>query len=443
MIALHRLSVTGAAGAIARGETTSEALVSACLEQVAQRDAEVQAWAYIDPDYALAQARAADQAVEDGKLLGPLHGVPFGIKDIIDTADMPTENGSPYFRGRRPTTDAACVAALRAAGAVIMGKTVTTELATLTPPKTRNPLNLNHTPGGSSSGSAAGIAAGMMPGALATQTGGSVIRPASYCGIYALKPTFGRISRTGVLLQSHSLDTIGVYGRSVEDLALITDCLSLYDPRDPAMKPQGVSQIRTTSNEPPPVQPTLAFVKSPAWESTDTATRDAFTALVSRLGTQCETCDIPVLDAVSAWQITVQLAENTAYYGPLANRAGDAFSTGLRERLTQGARLSAADYIQAVSGRDGACAAVEAVLERYDALLMPAATGPAPADLGTTGNPTFNGMWTYLGMPAVTLPLLTVDGMPLGVQLIGARGNDGRLLRTAKWLERHLKLSAE
>ncbi|MGE8942454.1 amidase [Leptospira interrogans] len=441
MTELHTLSVAAAAAAIARNEITSKALVAACLEQVRKRDADVQAWAYLDPDQALAQARAADAAQRAGKVLGPLHGVPFGIKDIIDTADMPTECGSAYFQGRRPSSDAACVAALRSAGAVIMGKTVTTELATLTPPKTRNPHNLQHTPGGSSSGSAAGLASGMFPGALATQTGGSVIRPASYCGIYALKPTFGMISRTGVLLQSHSLDTIGVYGRGIEDLALAADCLTAYDSREPAMKPGEPLHLLATTRQPVSTDPTLAFVASPAWDLTDGATREVFSAFISQLGARCEAVDVPILRSAMTWQGTVQSAENAAYYGPLLEVRPDAFTAGLRERLEAGARVRAIDYIRAVNHRDTAATAVENVLARYAAIVMPASPGPAPADLNTTGNPAFNAMWTYLGLPAVTLPLLKVNGMPLGVQLIAARGSDGHLLRTAQWLAQRLGLA--
>ena len=441
MTELHTLSVTAAAAAIARNEITSEALVASCLDQVRKRDADVQAWAYLDPDRALAQARSADAAQRDGNVLGPLHGVPFGIKDIIDTADMPTECGSAYFYGRRPSSDAACVAALRGAGADIMGKTVTTELAPLTPPKTRNPHNLQHTPGGSSSGSAAGLASGMFPGALATQTGGSVIRPASYCGVYALKPTFGMISRSGVLLQSHSLDTIGVYGRSIEDLALVADCLTAYDPRDPAVKPGEPSRLLATTRQSVSAEPTLAFVASPAWDLTDDATRTTFSAFVSQLGARCEPVDVPILRSAMTWHGTIQSAENAAYYGPLLEERPDAVTAGLRERLEAGSRVRAIDYINAVSRRDNAAAAVEDVLSRYAAIVMPASPGPAPANLNTTGNPAFNAMWTYLGMPAVTLPLLTVNGMPLGVQLIAARGADGPLLRTAQWLTRHVGLA--
>ena len=223
---------------------------------------------------------------KEGKGVGPLHGVPVGIKDIIDTADMPTENGCRAHKGRQPTADAACVTALRRAGAVIMGKTVTTELATFTPGKTRNPRNPEHTPGGSSSGSAAAVAAGMVPAALGTQTVGSVIRPGAFCGIYGLKPTYGVIPRTGVLTQAPSLDTVGVYGRSVEDLALLADALQGHDERDPASLVSSRPRLLATATEDWPLAPLFAFVKTHAWGDADPSTHEAFGELVEELGGQ-------------------------------------------------------------------------------------------------------------------------------------------------------------
>ena len=229
---LTALDAAGAADAIRKGETTSEALVGACLDRIAERDGEVQAWAHLDPERARAQARDMDAVQRSGGAMGPLHGVPIGIKDIFDTADLPTQYGCPIFDGFRPKKDATCVTLLRAAGAVILGKTVTTELALLTPAKTRNPCNLAHTPGGSSAGSAAAVAARMVPAALGSQTAGSVIRPASFCGVYGFKPTLGLVPRAGVLMQSHTLDTVGVLASSVDDLALLTDCMIAFEAGD-------------------------------------------------------------------------------------------------------------------------------------------------------------------------------------------------------------------
>jgi Asp-tRNA(Asn)/Glu-tRNA(Gln) amidotransferase A subunit family amidase len=434
---LAALTATQAVDAIRKGEITSEELTKACLDRIAAREETVQAWVYLDREYALAQARAADEQRREGKGTGPLQGVPVGIKDIIDTADMPTQNGSPIFEGYQPRRDAFCVSALRAAGAVIMGKTVTTELATLTPNKTRNPHNPEHTPGGSSSGSAAGVADFMVPAALATQTGGSVIRPASFCGVYGLKPTLGLISRRGVTLQSHTLDTVGVYGRSLEDLALLTDVLSTHDPDDPVSFVRGRTSLSAILAEKPPLPPLFAFCKTPAWEQADAVTRDAFEELVAELKEHVQEVQIPSLADAIENQTKVMGAENAAYYGPLLKTGK--LSPGLTARVEAGAKVLGGDYIRAVNARETIYASVEETLLHYTAILTPASPGPGPKGLGSTGNAVFNGMWTYLGVPCVTLPLLEANGLPFGVQLVGMRRDEGRLLRTAKWLVEHLR----
>jgi Asp-tRNA(Asn)/Glu-tRNA(Gln) amidotransferase A subunit family amidase len=433
---LTKLTATEASHLMARGELTSEALTKACIARINAREPEVQAFAYFDAEQALAQACAIDRARLSGKLHGPLVGLPVGVKDIIDTADMPTENGSAFFKGRQPGSDAACVAALRQAGCVIMGKTVTTELATLTPGKTHNPVNLGHTPGGSSSGSAAGVADGMFPLALATQTGGSVIRPASFCGIFALKPTYGMISRVGVTMQSHTLDTVGVYGRSVADLALIADALSAYDERDPqSYYPRAASNMVRIASEPSPVAPLFCFVKTPVWGQADPVAREAIEELVAALGDRVEEQQMPSLETAAGYAGLVQGAENAAYYGGLADVAGEAMSERLRQRIAEGRKITGEAYVHALVARERAAAAIDLQLAMsHSAIITLAAPGIAPKTLASTGNPAFNVPWTYLGHPCVTLPLLEVDGMPIGVQLIGARRDDARLLRTAQWL---------
>jgi Asp-tRNA(Asn)/Glu-tRNA(Gln) amidotransferase A subunit family amidase len=436
---LADLTASEALALLRKGEVSSEDYVKACLERIGEREETVQAWVHLDPEHALAQARAADAQRRAGGGIGPLHGLPVGIKDIIDTADMPTQNGSPLFEGHQPSRDAFCVATLRAAGAIIMGKTVTTELATLTPNKTRNPHNPAHTPGGSSSGSAAAVADRMIPLALATQTGGSVIRPASFCGVYALKPTLGMISRAGVTLQSHTLDTVGVYGRSLEDVALIADALAIHDPGDPVSYRRGRTSLTSALAQAPPAPVRLAFCKTPAWEEADAVTAAAFARLVSRLGEHVEEVDIPALGEAISHHKCAQAAENAAYYGPLLARAPGAISRLLAARIEAGSQILAKDYIASVNARDRSYAAVEETLSRYAAILTPAAPGPAPKGLASTGDPIFNGMWTYLGVPCVNLPLLEAEGLPLGVQLVGLRRDEGRLLRTAAWLVEHLK----
>ena len=432
---LIALSAREAAARIARGDLTSEALVGACLDRIAELEPSVQAWAFIDRERALEQARAADAQRKEGKGVGPLHGVPVGIKDIIDTADMPTEHGSVIFKGRQPTEDAACITALRRAGAVILGKTVTTELATLTPSRTRNPANLDHTPGGSSSGSAAAVAAGMVPLAIGTQTGGSVIRPAAFCGVYGFKPTFGLIPRPGVLTQSPSLDTVGVFGRSLEDAALLADALQAYDPRDAASLSVSRPQLLATATEDWPLPTLFAFVKTHAWNDADAATREAFGELVEELGGQVTEI---ALDSTTEYGLaaakTVQNVEVAAHYGPILDRAPDQLSKRLAEQIELGRQIRGVDYFGALNARERFYATTQEVFTDYGTILTPAALGPAPKDHNTTGNPVFCGLWTYLGVPAVTLPLLEADGMPMGVQLIGPRRDDGRLLRGAQWL---------
>ncbi|MBI2494199.1 MAG: amidase, partial [Candidatus Rokubacteria bacterium] len=289
---LYGLTALEAARLIHEGTISSEQLVQACLHRVDEVDAAVQAWAFLDPEHALAQARAADELRLSGRPIGPLHGVPVGVKDIIDTADMPTENGSVLHAGRTPSRDAAVVARLRAAGAVIMGKTVTTEFATRAPGKTRNPHNPAHTPGGSSSGSAAAVAAGMVPLALGSQTTGSTIRPASFCGVYGFKPTHGLIPRPGMFRLSRTLDHVGLFARTLDDLALLAEQLVGYDERDPDTRPRARIPFVDVAREEPPLPPMFAFVKTPYWDRVDADAREAFAELVAHLGERVEELEL-------------------------------------------------------------------------------------------------------------------------------------------------------
>lgn len=440
MSELTHLTATAAADAIRRGDTTSEALVSACLDRIAARDGEIGAFAHLDPEQALADARLADNDRRSGRGTGPLNGVPIALKDIIDTAGRPTENGSAIFHGRRPMHDAAVVTTLKNAGAVILGKTVSTELALLTPAKTRNPFNTDHTPGGSSAGSAAAVADHMVPVAIGTQTAGSVLRPASYCGIYGFKPTLGLIPRSGILMQSHTLDTVGVLARSVEDLALLADVMAAQDPSDAVSYARSQPNLLSIARSASPIPPIFAVVKTTAWDTDATAVmKAAFDELVDALGDHCEVIDLVSSgDAIEAQRI-VQLAENAAYYGPLLKRAPALLSDGLKARLAAGLAVPAHEYVDAVRVRDELYGVIDEITTNYSAILTLAAPGPAPKlSDGITGSPIFNGLWTYYGCPCVSIPLMEADGLPMGAQLVGARGDDGRLLRTAKWLAGHV-----
>jgi Asp-tRNA(Asn)/Glu-tRNA(Gln) amidotransferase A subunit family amidase len=431
------LSAAEAARRVRDARLDAEELVAACLARIREREPVVQAWAHLDPEHALAQARAADEQRRSGAPLGPLHGVPVGIKDIFDTADLPTEHGSVIYRGRTPRRDAAAVARLRAAGAVILGKTVTTEFATRTPGKTRNPHDPAHTPGGSSSGSAAAVADGMVPLALGSQTGGSTVRPASFCGVYGLKPTHGLIARTGMFALSRTLDHVGLFARTVEDLALLAEVLVGADEGDPDTRLRARPPYREVAAEEPPLPPMLALVKTGLWERTDPDTRAAFAELAEALGDRMEEVELSVAaDEAWAWHRTIMEAEMAANLAREWDGARDALSPGLREQLERGRRIPAVDYLRARQRPAQIVASlVELFEQRYDAIVTPAAPGTAPAGLDSTGDPAFCVLWTLCGMPAVSVPLMQGDnGLPLGVQLVGPPHGDARLLRTARWL---------
>ena len=433
---LNWLSACDAAGAIRDGVISSEDLVAACLARVRETDGEVQAWAYLDPEHALRQARALDHHRREGGALGPLHGVPVGIKDIMDTADMPTEDGTVLHAGRTPAEDASVVTLLRAAGAVIMGKTVTTECATYTPGKTRNPHNPEHTPGGSSSGSAAAVAAGMVPLALGSQTNGSVIRPAAFCGVYGFKPTHGLITRGGVLRLSRTLDHVGVFARTLEDIALACEPLVGGDARDPDTRPRARIPFREIAAAEPPFPPLLAFVRTPLWERADEDTHGAFAELTQALGGRVVEVDLPE-SALAALDLhrTIMEAEMAASLAAEYDRGRERLSEALRAQLERGRQVSAFDYQSALARIPLLNEGFAELFERCDAIITPAAAGTAPRGLASTGDPSFCTLWTLCGMPALTLPLMRgSNGLPLGVQLVGERNRDALLLRTARWL---------
>jgi len=433
---LNWLSAGDAARAIRDGAISSEQLVEACLARVREVEEKVQAWQFLDPEHALGQARARDRDRREGHPSGPLHGVPVGIKDIIDTADMPTEDGTVLHAGRTPAWDATVVAWLRAAGAVIMGKTVTTECAVFTPGKTRNPHNPEHTPGGSSSGSAAAVAAGMVPLALGSQTNGSTIRPAAFCGVYGFKPTHGLIPRHGILRLSRTLDHVGLFARTLEDIALLAEELVRYDERDPDTRPRAKIPFRELAAQDPPLPPLLAFVKGPAWERAEEETKEAFAELVAELGDRVVEVELPesarqALD----WHRTIMEAEMAASLDAEWEKGRDRLSARLREQLARGREVRALDYQQALARIPLLNAGFEELFARCDAILTPAAPGTAPRGLDSTGDPAFCTLWTLCGMPAISLPLMRgTNGLPLGVQLVGPRAGDARLLRTARWL---------
>jgi Asp-tRNA(Asn)/Glu-tRNA(Gln) amidotransferase A subunit family amidase len=435
---LERWSATDLARAIQAGAVTSEQLVQACLARIRETEPQVQAWQVLDEEHALVQARARDLDRREGQPCGPLHGVPVGIKDIIDTGDLPTEDGTVLHAGRTPDHDATVVALLRAAGAVIMGKTVTTELATYTAGKTRNPHDFDRTPGGSSSGSAAAVAAGMVPLALGTQTNGSVIRPAAFCGVYGFKPTHGLVSRYGIQKLSRTLDTVGMFARSLDDIALLAEQLAIHDYNDPDTQPRARIPFVATLGEEPPLPPKFALVKTPIWDRADETTREAFAELADSLGEQCQEFPLPASIAEAwDWHRTIMEAEMAANLDLEWERGRDKLSESLQAQLGRGREIRAVDYQKAQARIGKLNDSFDELFARFDAIITPAAIGTAPA-LATTGDPSFCTLWTLCGMPACSLPLMAgADGMPLGLQVVGRRLSDARLLRTARWLVNH------
>ncbi|BDG72508.1 amidase [Roseomonas fluvialis] len=411
------LTATAALAAIRAGRLSAADLMEACLDRIAAREGTIRAFAWLDPAQARRAAAAAGQ--------GPLAGIPIGVKDVIDTADLPSQYGSPAWAGHRPRGDAACVAAARGAGAVVIGKTVTTEFATRHPGPTANPANPRHTPGGSSSGSAAGVAAGFFPLAFGTQTAGSIIRPAAYCGAVGFKPSYGTLHRAGMKVMSESLDTIGVMARSVADCALAMAAMTGSDFGAPEAKA--------------PRAPRLALVMGP---SADQAAPETL-ALMDRVAEACRRAGATVTPltlpevfaAAYAAHPTVMNAESAEALGWELAQARALITPVLQERMDWGRAQGAAALAEGRAAFAAARAAFPDAIQGFDAVLTPAAPGEAPEGLGWTGDPAFNTLWTLLHGPCVTVPAgAGPRGLPLGVQVAGRIGDDAAVLAWGEWV---------
>jgi len=426
----HRLSATVLAGRIEDGSLTAEAVVASCLAHIRAREPVVRAWVHLDGDAVLAAARAIDKS---GKA-GLLKGVPFGIKDIFDTADMPTGYGSPIYTGCRPSFDASAASLPRAAGAILMGKTVTTEFANRHPGATANPHNLAHTPGGSSSGSAAAVADFMVPLAIGTQTGGSVIRPAAYCGVVGFKPSYGLFPPAGMHMNTDSLDTVGAMARSVADIALFRAALMATSYKAPAL---------------PDRAPRLALCRTHLWDRAQPEGKsvlDAAAALLAKAGATIVDAELPPICAeIAEVQRRHSAFEAPRNHAPELYRHAALLSADLNEdgRIAAGRRLSLADFRAAARDAERMREAAQEWALGFDAILTLPAAGEAPRGLGDTGPAIFNALWTMLHMPCLTLPAdKGPNGLPVGVQLVGARYRDARLLDIGLWVERHLGAQA-
>ncbi len=421
----NTLTAIAAAAAIRKGQLTSERLVESCLARIDSREETVGAWAYVNPDLALAEARARDK--EEPR--GLLHGIPVGVKDVIDTADMPTEYGSPIYKGNRPAWDAACVAQVREAGGVILGKTVSTEFATRYPGKTRNPHNPDHTPGGSSSGSGAAVADCMVPLAFGTQTTGSHIRPASYCGIVGYKPSFNMIDRTGLKQLSQSFDTLGVHGRTVQDTSLVVAALADYRVPDDAWEITGT--------------PKIAFCRTPVWDKADASTQALVEEAASRLGDRgANVVDLTLpasFDDLADVHTTLCEFEFCRALTYERTRFPEKISVHLMDRLEHGLRWTREEY-ESGWHKVARCAdLMKHVFSDYDVILAPSAPGEAPRFEDGTGSPIFSQFWTPLGLPCVNVPVLEGPaGLPIGIQLLAPLGEDARALVHADWVHQRL-----
>jgi Asp-tRNA(Asn)/Glu-tRNA(Gln) amidotransferase A subunit family amidase len=428
---LARLSVTELAAAVARHEITVEEVARVTLDRINALDGDLRAWVQIDVDAVAADAQELDTESLAGTPRGPLHGVPIGIKDIYDVAGLPTRAGS---KARAATAaaalDSAPVARLRAAGALIVGKTATTEFAAADPAETRNPFNLAHTPGGSSSGSAAAVAAGMVPAALGSQTAGSVLRPASFCGVVGFKPSFGRVERTGVVPFAWSLDTMGTLTRNVADAALLLGSLT-----PPSWQPAAVKASRP---------PRIGYAARILHQWQQPSMREALeraTGSFARVGVRVEEASLPAdFDTAVDAQQLIMLSEAATFHAPRFMSDAHLYGPRIRAMIEAGLTIPAVSYLQAQRVRRDLCERVLPLFSRFDALLVPAAPGPAPNTLESTGDPAFNAPWTMFGLPAITLCAgLDADGLPLGLQLVGAPRADEALLAVAAWCEQALE----
>jgi Asp-tRNA(Asn)/Glu-tRNA(Gln) amidotransferase A subunit family amidase len=422
---LHEWTATEIVAAIGAGQTTCEAVARACLERIEEREPRVQAWQYLDPEYVINQARAHDRSGRRG----PLIGVPFGVKDIIDTCDMPTEYGSVIFKGHRPFKDAACVALSRKAGAVLMGKTVTTEFANVHPGKTRHPLDATRTPGGSSSGSAAAVADFMVPLAIGTQTTGSTTRPASYCGIFGYRPTYGDLRTTGVMEASGSLDTLGILARSIVDVALYRDVLLGVVPQPlPADAPV----------------PRIGFCRPYFWPRLDAETQRLLEGAAQRLARAGATVtdvtlpeDFEQLESAHRWISGFEMARNLTW--EIENHWSQMSEEFRNGRVRDGLACTYERYCEMREAVARCSERLAPVLREHDVLLTAAAARTAPVGWAPVPDPWVYMMWTATHVPSITLPVFTsANGLPIGAQLIAARSADRRLLTAAGWVYRQL-----
>ena len=441
MIEVSSLSAYELSLKLKSGEISSIDLCKSYIDRIKKFEKDVRAWQFFDEKLLLEKAEEADDYRKSGKPLGPLHGMPIAIKDIIGTYDMPTECGTVFRKKKSSSQDSEIVNLLKNAGAIVMGKTVTCELAYIHPSKTRNPHDYSRTPGGSSSGSAAVVASYMSHLSIGSQTGGSVIRPASYCGVVGYKPSYGLISRSGVLKVSDKLDTIGVFGRSVKDVALLAKSLIRKDLYDASTIYFSSDRMLDVCEEKLEFDPKFIFYKTKNWKNINKKSQEAFEFLIKSFKKNIEIYDEPSYfkDIPKYHQIIheVDMANNFQVY---YDKDKSKLSKEMNDAISRGLKYSAKDYSDAIDFMKQSYESYKEVFEDYYGILTPSSNGVAEKGLGSTGSADFQKIWTYLGLPAISLPLLTGENdLPLGLQLVGNKFDDLRFLGTAKWLEDNCK----
>jgi len=426
--------------AIKKGEISSEELVKIYIEQIKKKEKDVEAFQFFDEELALSQAKKSDALHQAGQH-GDLHGIPVGVKDIFETADMPTEDGTEIHKNNPCLDDCTVVSKLKQAGAIIMGKTVTTELAYYSPGKTKNPHDLGRTPGGSSSGSAAAVASHMVPLAIGSQTNGSVIRPASYCGVVGYKPTRGLISRHLVMQISRKLDHVGVFANSIEDAALISEQLIGYDKQDPDTSLNPKPKLLRASKEKPPMEPLFAFIKLPFMDKLDEDAAEGFKEVKEELKGKVDEIELPKgFDKIPEWQKVIMESDMANSFSGEYKKAKSKLSDKIIEAIERGMKYTSVEYNNALTRIDVINTYFKQFFHDYDAILTPAANGEAPKGLQSTGDPIFSTVWTYCGMPSISLPLLQgKNKLPIGIQLVSSLYDDERLFRNASWLTSKIK----
>ena len=438
MTDIFSLSLEELAKKIKDAQLTSVEVCEKYIERIDKFEKDVKAWAHFDKKVLLEKANEADDHRRSGKPVGPLHGVPIAVKDIIGTVDMPTECGTVIRKGKSYSQNAEIIDLLHASGAIVMGKTATSELAYLGPPATTNPHDKDRTPGGSSSGSAATVASFMAPASIGSQTGGSVIRPASYCGVVGYKPSYGLISRNGVLRTSYSLDQIGMFGRKVEDVAMLAKVLIKKDKYDPATIHYSTENILAETKKGPIFEPKFIFYKTDHWKIIDKKSRESFEYFIKSFKKNIEIFDTPSYfkDIHKYHQIIheTDLANNfSIYYQKFKKK----LSKYMQDAISNGNKYTAKEYAEAIDFMKRSYESYEEVFEDYHGVLSPSSPGVAPKGLKSTGTAEFNKVWSYLGTPCISLPLLEGENnLPLGVQLIGNKYDDHRFLGVANWLEK-------